>query len=96
MTPAEFEDLADRTRLKPAGREMARRVFVDGEIPFRVAKALGVADNTVRDKCRIIEREKLKEAEAPVDWVVITLKVPRDRVDAVRRAAGGQNNRRFK
>ena len=50
MNLAEFEKLAARTRLKPAGREMARRVFVDGEIPFRVAKAMGVADNTVRDK----------------------------------------------
>ena len=87
MNPAEFEDLADRTRLKPAGREMARRVFVDGEIPFRVARDLGVADNTVRDKCRIIERELLKEAAAPVDWVVVTVKVPRGRVAAVRRAA---------
>ena len=87
MNPAEFEDLADRTRLKQAGREMARRVFVDGEIPFRVARDLGVADNTVRDKCRIIERELLKEAAAPVDWVVVTVKVPRDRVEAVRRAA---------
>ena len=87
MTPAEFDTLASRTRLKPAGREMARRVFVDGEIPFRVARDLGVADNTVRDKCRIIERELLNAAAAPVDWVVVTLKVPRDRVDAVRRAA---------
>lgn len=87
MNLADFEAIAARTRLKPAGREMARRVFVDGEIPFRVAKALGVADNTVRDKCRIIERELLKEAAAPIDWVVITLKVPRDRVSAVRRAA---------
>ena len=85
MNIAEFNDLASRTRLKPPGREMARRVFVDGEIPFRVAKAMGVADNTVRDKCRIIERELLKEA--PVDWVVVTLKVPRDRVAAVRLAA---------
>ena len=87
MNLAEFEKLAARTRLKPAGREMARRVFVDGEIPFRVAKAMGVADNTVRDKCRIIEREIRKEAAAPVDWVVLTVKVPRDRVAAVRRAA---------
>lgn len=87
MTPAEFDDLAARTRLKPAGREMARRVFVDGEIPFRVARDLGVADNTVRDKCRIIERELKKQDSAPVDWVVVTLKVPRDRVAAVRRAA---------
>ena len=82
-----FEELASHTRLKPAGREMARRVFVDGELPFRVARDLGVADNTVRDKCRIIEREMLKQAQAPVDWVVVTLKVPRDRVAAVRRAA---------
>ena len=87
MNIDQFHALASRTRLKPAGREMARRVFVDGEIPFRVARDLGVADNTVRDKCRIIEREMLKEAAAPVDWVVITLKVPRDRVGAVRRAA---------
>ena len=87
MTPAEFDEIASRTRLKPAGREMARRVFVDGEIPFRVARDLGVADNTVRDICRIIERELLKEGADPVDWVVITLKVPRDRVAAVRRAA---------
>ena len=87
MTLAEFEALASRTRLKQAGREMARRVFVGGEIPFRVARDLGVADNTVRDKCRIIERELLKEAAAPVDWVVVTVKVPRDRVEAVRRAA---------
>ena len=87
MTPAEFNSLASRTRLKQAGREMARRVFVDGEIPFRVARDLGVADNTVRDKCRIIERELKKQAAAPVDWVVVTLKIPRDRVAAVRRAA---------
>ena len=87
MNTAEFEAIASRTRLKPAGREMARRVFVDGEIPFRVARDLGVADNTVRDKCRIIERELIKEAAAPVDWVVITVMVPRDRVAAVRRAA---------
>ena len=87
MTPAEFDELASRTRLKPAGREMARRVFVDGELPFRVSRDLGVADNTVRDKCRIIERLILQDAAAPVGWVVITLKVPRDRVDAVRRAA---------
>ena len=87
MTLAEFEALASRTRLKQAGREMARRVFVDGEIPFRVARDLGVADNTVRDKCRIIERELKKQAAAPVDWVVVTLKIPRDRVAAVRRAA---------
>ena len=87
MNLDEFDALSARTRMKPAGREMARRVFVDGEIPFRVARDLGVADNTVRDKCRIIEREILQDAEAPVDWVVITLKVPRDRVDAVRRAA---------
>ena len=87
MNLAEFEKLASRTRLKQAGREMARRVFVDGEIPFRVARDLGVADNTVRDKCRIIERELKKQAAAPVDWVVVTLKIPRDRVAAVRRAA---------
>ena len=87
MNSDRFDDLASRTRLKPAGREMARRVFVDGEIPFRVARDLGVADNTVRDKCRIIQRELLKEAADPVDWVVVTLKVPRDRVAAVRRAA---------
>lgn len=76
MTPAEFTRIADTTRLKPAGREMARRVLVDGLRPAEVARQMGVAPQTVRDKVAAIARVMRKEQGAPADWQAVTVLVP--------------------
>lgn len=87
MNPSEFTRLADATRLKPAGREMARRVLVDGIRPAEVARQLAVADATVRAKCAIIIRELHREQGAPAHWLAVTVLVPPDGVAAVLSAA---------
>ncbi len=76
MTPTEFGRIAALTRLKPAGREMARRVLVDGIRPAEVARQMGVADATVRAKVAAIARAMRTEQGAPADWVVVTVLVP--------------------
>ena len=76
MTPTEFARLAALTRLKPAGREMARRVLVDGARPAKVARQMGVADATVRAKVAAIARAMRTEQGAPTDWAVVTVLVP--------------------
>ena len=90
MTPAEFARLADTTRLKPAGREMARRVLVDGLRPAEVARQMRVAPQTVRDKLDIIANALRAEQGAPADWQVVTVLVPpaavREVLDIQRRA----------
>ena len=90
MTPAEFVRIADTTRLKPAGREMARRVLVDGLRPAEVARQMGVAPQTVRDKLDIIANALRVEQGAPAHWQVVTVLVPpaavREVLDIQRRA----------
>ena len=76
MTAAEFARLAGLTRLKPAGREMARRVLVEGLRPAEVARLMGVAPQTVRDKIAVIAAALRAEQGAPADWVVVTVLVP--------------------
>ena len=76
MTPAEFTRLADETRLKPAGREMARRVLVNGLRPAEVARQMGIAPQTVRDKLDIIANALRAEHGAPAGWQVVTVVVP--------------------
>ena len=76
MTPTEFARLAGETRLKPAGREMARRVLVDGIRPAEVARQMGVAAQTVRDKVAAIARVMREEQGAPASWQVVTVLVP--------------------
>ena len=90
MTPAEFTRIADTTRLKPAGREMARRVLVDGIRPAEVARQMGVAPQTVRDKLDIIANALRAEQGAPAGWQLVTVLVPpaavREVLDIQRRA----------
>ena len=76
MHADEFARLVGETRLKPAGREMARRVLVDGLRPAEVARQMGVAAQTVRDKVRIISDALRAEQGAPAHWQVITVVVP--------------------
>jgi hypothetical protein len=76
MTPTEFTRLADLTRLKPAGREMARRVLVSGIRPSEVARQMDVADATVRDKVAVIAHAMRADRGAPADWVAVTVLVP--------------------
>ena len=90
MHTDEFARIADTTRLKPAGREMARRVLVDGIRPAEVARQMGVAAQTVRDKLDIIANALRAEQGAPVSWQVVTVVVPpaavREVLDIQRRA----------
>lgn len=76
MHTDEFTRLAAATRLKPAGREMARRVLVDGLRPAEVARQMGVAPQTVRDKIDVIANALRAELGAPADWVLLTVLVP--------------------
>lgn len=39
MSPADFDRLTDRTRLRPASLKMARRILVDGLSAARAARA---------------------------------------------------------
>ena len=78
MTPGTFSSLADKTRLGPAGREMARRALVDGIRPAEVARQMGVVPQTVRDKLEVIANAMRAERCAPADWVVVTVLVPPD------------------
>lgn len=76
MTPTEFARIAALTRLKPAGREMARRVLVDAARPAEVARQMSVADATVRAKVAVISRAMRADQGAPADWVMVTVLVP--------------------
>lgn len=76
MRADEFNRIADTTRLKPAGREMARRVLMDGIRPAEVARQMGVAPQTVRDKLEIIANALRAEQGAPADWQLVTVLVP--------------------
>ena len=76
MHTDEFARIADTTRLKPAGREMARRVLVDGLRPAEVARQMGVAPQTVRDKVGIIGDALRAEQGAPAGWQLVTVLVP--------------------
>jgi len=87
MTPGMFSRLADKTRLGPAGREMARRVLVDGIRPAEVARQMGVVPQTVRDKLEVIASALRAEQGAPADWVVVTVLVPPDVAADIREIA---------
>ena len=83
MKPGKFSRLADNTRLGPAGREMARRVLVDGIRPAEVARQMGVVPQTVRDKLEVIANAMRAEQGAPADWVVVSVLVPPMAVSAI-------------
>ena len=76
MDAGEFARIADETRLQPTGREMARRVLVDGLRPAEVARQMRVAPQTVRDKLELIADALRAEQDAPADWQLVTVLVP--------------------
>lgn len=87
VTPRTFSRIADKTRLGPAGREMARRVLVDGLRPAEVARRMGVVPQTVRDKLHVIANALRAEQGAPAGWVVVTVLVPPDVASEIREIA---------
>ena len=76
MDADEFARLAALTRLKPAGREMARRVLIEGLRAAEVARQMRVAPQTVRDKLEIIANALRAEQGAPAGWQLVTVLVP--------------------
>ena len=87
MTPAEFEDLANKTRLEDRGREVAKMVLVQGLRPAEVARRTGLSEATIRAARDAVLREMRKQAGAPPDWVSVTVIVPPTMATKIRRIA---------
>lgn len=78
MTPSQFEHTAARMKHSPRVREACRRVLVDGVALTDAAADAGMGKPHLSRACASIRARWEVLQRAPVDWVTVTVRVPRD------------------
>lgn len=73
---AEFDMLADQTRLGDAARSMARMVLVEGQSAVDVAKQFGMSKQRVGLAVESIRRAHQSVATTRNGWVKVELELP--------------------
>lgn len=88
MTPLEFDRAVSRMPgLAPHNREAARRVLVDGERMSDVAADCAMPKPRLSRTIARIEHAWQAHRREPVDWVTVTLTVPKKLAVRFRRMA---------
>lgn len=87
MTPAEFDRLAARTKLRERAREAARLVLVEGLSLAESSRRIGITAQCIHTARKAILRELREEQGTPPDWQVVTVLVPPSVAAKVRKLA---------
>lgn len=96
LTPADFNRLADGTRLKDRTRQLAWEVLVDGDAPSDVAARFGMTKQRVGLAVGVIEKAYFADKDSGLGWVSIEMELPEmialqlDDVAKVLKASGDQ------
>ena len=87
MSPETFDQAVATTRLKPATIEAARSVLVHGGTVRQAAEAAGKTPEWARAAVKRVERATREALNCPDSWEVVTVCLPPDQAESVRRTA---------
>lgn len=85
MTVASFELATKNMRLNEQSRAIAYESLVNGRSPQDVADEFGVTRQWVHDRKKRVWANYLKLQDLPDDWVVIQVRLPRDKARQLRK-----------
>jgi hypothetical protein len=76
LTAADFNRLADGTRLKDRTRQLAWEVLVDGDSPSDVAARAGMTKQRVGLAVGVIEKAYFADQSGGLGWVSLEMELP--------------------
>lgn len=85
MTPEDFARYAARTRMRERALRMAGAVLIEGIGPSEAARREGQTHEAARRAAARIVREMRQEGGYPRGWEAVTVIVPQERAEMVRR-----------